>query len=1109
MTSNTSSTMNLEQLVDRYLESKPLLSTNKVNEFEIRFGTNPRVGKPINRIDYENVIKYIMSCGFETANKDGNNMLRMTNEFIDKRSGTTRMSNIRVELMGDDVIKEYCLHNSLQKIIDMPSNNGDKIKFTQKMYANDSKGERLVPVDVEQYNLRASYQTEQDFNMYSNIAKNIIQNWNDSKKVYRLINRVRFNHKKYPIYIDVSIVKSSSKKNKAYVPQYTIQESNVFNNIENYEIEMEVNNNDVGTGSDYDTSAKLTSSIKKVIRIIMSGIQNTKYPITYDEQKEILNDYLTMIHGNAIPKYVAPKHFIGPSSYTLQVENVVNENDSNIPNINNNYCVTDKADGERRLLYISSIGKIYMINTNMQVIFTGTKTTTEDVFGSLIDGEYIKYDKNNTYINLYACFDVYYIKGKDIRSLPFIHKQDGNTIDRLSKLQEIVNNIKHTPVINTLDTQLRINIKEFYTSTEDISIFSCCSQILSNIEDGTFEYNTDGIIFTPNMIGVGINETNDKVSNFKVSWIHSFKWKPPQYNTIDFLVSVKKDNSNQDEIHHIYQDGSNLQAPTFTNKYKTLVLRCGYDQSKHGYLNPCEDIYQDNMKTSKDKDDDSNYKPVPFVPTDPYDETAYLCNVMLKNNVMMTEEGEPFDENMIVEFQYVLNNKKGWNWVPLRVRYDKTNELQNGMKNYGNAYHVANNNWRSIHYPITSQMLRSGEGFPSYYQQADIYYNRKTGQSYTRGLRDFHNLYVKNNLINSVLKPGNTLIDYSVGKAGDMSKWMKNKPSFVFGIDISRDNIHNKIDGACARYINKYKETNRIFDALFVVGDSTRNIKNGAAFSNEKDKNVSNAVFGISPKEKLLLGKGVNKSYGKGSNGFDVGSCQFALHYMFENRNTLHNFMNNLSETIRVDGHFIATCYDGHSVFNMLNARQKGEGIMFHEQNNKIFEIIKQYDETGFPDDENSLGYSINVYQETINKYFVEYLVNYDYLVRVMEDYGFIPVTDDEAKQMNMPNSSGLFSNLYAKLEKENKNGFYGKSLHMSPNEKKISFLNRYMIFKKVRNVDASKIMKMAMKNYEFVETDDNLKEDVQEQSNPENSEKEIVVKEQTKTKKTGKKRII
>ena len=33
--------------------------------------------------------------------------VKKTNEFIDKRTGTTRMSNIRAELVGDDVIK-YC-----------------------------------------------------------------------------------------------------------------------------------------------------------------------------------------------------------------------------------------------------------------------------------------------------------------------------------------------------------------------------------------------------------------------------------------------------------------------------------------------------------------------------------------------------------------------------------------------------------------------------------------------------------------------------------------------------------------------------------------------------------------------------------------------------------------------------------------------------------------------------------------------------------------------------------------------------------------------------------------------------------------------------------------
>ena len=35
-----------------------------------------------------------------------------------------------------------------------------------------------------------------------------------------------------------------------------------------------------------------------------------------------------------------------------------------------------------------------------------------------------------------------------------------------------------------------------------------------------------------------------------------------------------------------------------------------------------------------------------------------------------------------------------------------------------------------------------------------------------------------------------------------------------------------------------------------------------------------------------------------------------------------------------------------------------------------------------------SLGYAIGVYQESINKTFKEYLVNFNYFVRMMENYG-------------------------------------------------------------------------------------------------------------------------
>ena len=44
-------------------------------------------------------------------------------------------------------------------------------------------------------------------------------------------------------------------------------------------------------------------------------------------------------------------------------------------------------------------------------------------------------------------------------------------------------------------------------------------------------------------------------------------------------------------------------------------------------------------------------------------------------------------------------------------------------------------------------------------------------------------------------------MDMSVGKAGDIQKWLDSKLSFVFGIDFAKDNIENRMDGACARYI--------------------------------------------------------------------------------------------------------------------------------------------------------------------------------------------------------------------------------------------------------------------------------------------------------------------
>ena len=117
------------------------------------------------------------------------------------------------------------------------------------------------------------------------------------------------------------------------------------------------------------------------------------------------------------------------------------------------------------------------------------------------------------------------------------------------------------------------------------------------------------------------------------------------------------------------------------------------------------------------------------------------------NYELFTENREIIEDNMIVEFRYNLNKEKEWRWEPLRVRYDKTADLRNGGKNYGNAFHVANSNWHSIHNPVTLDMLTSGLNIPDELGDDDIYYNRVSKNTITRSLRDFHNLFVKKKLI--------------------------------------------------------------------------------------------------------------------------------------------------------------------------------------------------------------------------------------------------------------------------------------------------------------------------------------------------------------------------
>jgi len=1058
-------------IMEKFWGQQPYVKNSQINnELEVRFGT--KGNQYLTKIDYDNVISKIKSLGFVTKNPNGRYMLRIQNEFLDP-SGRFKDSPIRTEINGFTAIQDYCKTNNIKNVI---SANSLAVSFIKKgrFFFDDTP---LYPADLNDYNFRVSFQVEEDVGEMDGRVKGMLNSWERSKKKFRYINRVTFSHPDYPINVDISILKTSYNHQSRSDSFYTTQEAGLFTNRETYEVELEVDNERIGPKTEFDNAAKIQGALRKVIKFILSGLQGTNFPVSYPELKNIGVEYLKIIKGESFEEsaknFLKSKDFIGPSSYTLQIENIAEPNDNSVfPNIRKGYTVTDKADGERSLLIISGNGKIYLMNTNMKIAFSGSQTSKKEYFNTIIDGEIVPSDKNGKFINLYAAFDIYFLNGKDIRTFGFVQVKPEEKAEklRLPILKSIIRNIEaYRSDKQDEPSPLRITCKRFYPANPQDNIFAACNFILKQEERGDFEYNTDGLIFTPSSIGVGGSKIGEAGPLSKKTWNYSFKWKPPQFNTIDFLVKTKKTPTGSDLVTPIFQSGLAANHIDQLDEYKTLLLCVGFDEKEHGYLNPCQDVIDDILPEYKNVDNEKTYKKAVFMPTNPPDPTAGVAHIMLRKdetgvNQMFTQEGETFSDDTIVEFAYDLTREGLWRWIPLRVRYDKTADYRNGATNYGNAFHVANSNWRSIHNPITEQMIGTGANIPEEIANDDIYYNVITKSNIVRGLRDFHNLFVKNKLIKSVAKKGDTLIDFACGKGGDFSKWISSQLSFVFGIDLAKDNLENRVDGACARFLNYRKDFRNIPYALFVNGNSSKNIASGAAMLNDRAIQITKAVFGHGTKDASILGAGVARQWGKGADGFNIASCQFALHYFFESQNTLYSFMRNLAECTKIGGYFIGTCYDGKSVFKMLKSKSFGESVQIYDDETKIWEVKKDYDYETFDDDITSVGYKIEVYQESINKSFPEYLVNFDFLNRLMTNYGFELVPREEAQHLGLPEGSGLFGELFNEmLDEIKKNKFkkkeYGLAPEMNAFERKISFLNRYFVYKKLRTVNAEKVV--------------------------------------------------
>lgn len=980
----------MDTIIKTYLSEKKNDSDNRKSEFEVRFTNN---GKYFNKMNYDDIMKHLFSLGFKQTELNGNHLLRIGFDSSTIGVEYNKSSKFRVEINELSDIKFLC------KTGDLPSNFNVINKNNLGNYKN------------EEYSFSVSLAEEKK--LKNKIVDIIKDKWKTIKKTFRFMNRIRLYHPDIPhLYVDCSVIRSSrlEKYKHNMIPEVTIEQANVFNNPESYEIEIEIDN----AVDDLNDIKKL---ISKGVKYIVGGIQHTIYPVSYKEIMEVGQQYLKLVKAKS--ELLQPQNFIGQKPKTLER--------SQLNNIKINYTVTEKADGIRKLLFINEKGKMFYITTNMQFEFTGKQLTSQQtkyLYNTIIDGEHILYSKDKTYINLFACFDIYFLNNKDLRDLNFYVKGESR-FESLESTMEI------------LSTYLTIQVKEFAYITEDQNIFDNCHKILNK----TYIYETDGLIFTP-ATSAGFTK-----SGRKTTWENCYKWKPPDYNSIDFLVYTKKDETGKDSIQYKYINGMNMENNDML-QYKTLHLHVGFN----GIVNPCQNVYNDTMILERNE-----YKPAKFYPSNPSDEFAHICNVPLKIShdgtmQMYTEDNEIITDKMIVEFKYVNDSETYWNWKPMRIRWDKTFEYKNGYNNYGNDYKVADSVWRSIHYPITYEIITTGLNEDE--SNDGIYYVDSLVEKRYYGLSNFHN-YIKRELITSTCGSNGIIIDFAVGKGGDLDKWTHANASFVLGIDVSRDCIENLIDGACSRYLNtKAKNPEMNLKCLFLRGDSSKHIRSGKAFNTDKDFEIIKAVFG-DEKPKESLGKGVVQQYNVAGNGFDVASVQFAIHYFFKSSDTFYTFLQNVNESVKEGGYFIGTCYDGDTVFNLLKDKERENGILFGTIENKIAEIIKYYDQDEFPNDERSLGYEIGVYMNTIGQVLKEYLVKFSFLVDVLQEYGFELVNGRHKTYLS--NATGMFKDVFHQIEhysKTRKISNIKNTLMMTQDEKDLSFINRYFIFKKMRHVD-------------------------------------------------------
>jgi len=901
--------------------------------------------------------------------------------------------------------------NSIIKIYAMKSNNITFSLLTSKIKNYDyltlmlkEKGKfKNVSFTDDEYNIRYRLSEETTFTEVKNKKLLNLSELEKLKISFRFKNRVSLiihEDSNVKIVLDITSVKSNKSLLK------------IGTSIPNYEIELEFFKK---------TSKKVDKKIKEIftkwIEKVLKWINKTEVLLGKTEKDLIINEYKKLLNREDLIKLYSMQ------PETLSLPQLVDR-------LSNNYAVTDKADGSLCNIFITN-KKCYLISNILEVKVLPIKVDFKTRF--LAEGELIGNDV--------LLFDIMFYDDQDIRK--------SNLNNRLAKLDEFVQKLnpktykfekydseKYTvnDLVKFYDKELK-NYVKYLNTTENIicrkyylivkgidnsEIFRYATLLWNHMKD--VKYKLDGLIFA------GIEQFYTSYS--KEIEFPTLKWKPPELNSIDMYIEFEK--NSKGEIENVY-DNSNPE------------------QTKDVIFN-IANLYVGRTKDNKEQ-------PVRFMNEEGFSQ-AYFT---LVKGQIRDEEGIIVNDKTVIELAYNPDDSilPQYRWHILRSRYDKTYNVQQHQKQYGNNEYIAKKIFQTILNPIKFDDLEQlGNNYDKYInivknrvstkliemsKQNDAYYQFKSDLG--KPMRKYHN-YIKDILFNyllpKTLKNGNkyklSLLDIGIGRGGDILKYYHHDVKEVVGIDPDYNGLYSASDSAFSRYETQRKKKPYFPKMTFIQAD-------GGELLNLK--NQEKVFPNMSNENKEYIKKHLNRK-------FDSINIQFVVHYFFKD-SSFDKFCENINNCLEDNGYIIITTLDAHLIKQFLDG-EKEKSVYFTDENatKQTFFSIKDVSIGDKP----GLGQAYDFYTAMYmneNTYQTEYLVYPELLISEFKKKCKLTLIESMTFKDLMNQQKEFFMSTIG-YEKDQKRKqffendvkyFYTDNSSITEASKHLTYLNRYYVFQK------------------------------------------------------------